>query len=75
MTPVLLPQLPVLAVFGLGPMELVIFAVIVLVLFGSRLPSVMRNLGGSISSFKKGMTDAEQEEERDRLERENRSQS
>jgi sec-independent protein translocase protein TatA len=43
--------------FGVGFHELVILGVvafIVLVLFGNRLPSVMRNLGRGIVEFKKG---------------------
>lgn len=48
--------------FGLGPTELIVLAVIVLLLFGSRLPSVMRSLGSSIVSFKKGMKEGEEEE-------------
>jgi sec-independent protein translocase protein TatA len=45
---------------GLGGFELVIFAVIVLLLFGSRLPSVMRSMGSSVSEFKKGVRDGEE---------------
>ena len=37
--------------------ELIIVAVIVLVLFGSRLPKVMRSLGSSITEFKKGVNE------------------
>jgi sec-independent protein translocase protein TatA len=44
-----------------GPFELVIILVIVLLLFGSRLPSVMRSLGASITEFKKGTREAEHE--------------
>jgi sec-independent protein translocase protein TatA len=47
--------------FHIGWFELVIFLVIVLLLFGSRLPSVMRSLGSSVTEFKKGTRDAEHE--------------
>jgi sec-independent protein translocase protein TatA len=50
-----------LAVFGLGPWELLIVAVVVLLLFGSRLPSVMRNLGRGVVEFKKGVAGIEEE--------------
>ena len=41
--------------------ELLIFAVIVLLLFGSRLPGVMRSMGSSISAFKKGVREGEED--------------
>jgi sec-independent protein translocase protein TatA len=41
--------------FGLGPMELLIVAGIVLLLFGTRLPKVMRSLGEGIVEFKRGV--------------------
>jgi sec-independent protein translocase protein TatA len=41
--------------FGIGPTELIVFAFIALLLFGNRLPSVMRSLGQGISEFKKGI--------------------
>ena len=44
-----------------GPMHWVIIGVIVLLLFGNRLPSVMRNLGLSAREFKKGVQGAEEE--------------
>jgi len=47
--------------FGLGGMELVIFAVIILLLFGSRLPGVMRSMGSSVSEFKKGVREGEED--------------
>lgn len=41
--------------FGLpGGSELIIVLVIALLLFGHRLPTVMRSLGQSITEFKKG---------------------
>lgn len=53
---------PLLAMFGLGPTELLIFLFVVLLLFGSRLPSLMRNMGRSVVEFKKGVNDVEEEE-------------
>ncbi|MBX3411902.1 MAG: twin-arginine translocase TatA/TatE family subunit [Pirellulales bacterium] len=41
--------------FGLGPAELVVLGIVVLLLFGSRLPSVMRSLGRGVVEFKKGV--------------------
>jgi sec-independent protein translocase protein TatA len=42
--------------FGMpGPFEMMIVGVVVLLLFGNRLPSVMRSLGLGITEFKKGI--------------------
>jgi sec-independent protein translocase protein TatA len=38
-----------------GPMEMLVIAVVVLLLFGNRLPSTMRSLGRGIVEFKKGV--------------------
>ena len=38
-----------------GPWELIIIGGIVLLLFGSRLPSAAKSLGQSFSAFKKGI--------------------
>lgn len=48
---------PILAFFpgGIGPMEMIIFGVIALLLFGKRLPEVARSLGKGIVEFKKGV--------------------
>ncbi len=40
--------------FGVGIWEIAILLAIVLLLFGSRVPSVARSLGRSITEFKKG---------------------
>ncbi|MGQ9576499.1 MAG: Sec-independent protein translocase subunit TatA/TatB [Thermoguttaceae bacterium] len=45
--------------FGVGTTELLIVCFIALLLFGGRLPSVMRSLGGSIREFKRGMEDVQ----------------
>ena len=43
--------------FGIGPSEFIICAVIGLLLFGNRLPSAMRSLGQGMTEFKKGLHD------------------
>ncbi len=55
---------PVVAMFGVGPQELLIIAFIVLILFGSRLPSVMRSLGQGVVEFKKGVQGIEEEKDK-----------
>lgn len=49
------PLTPLFAFFGLGTTELIIVGVVVLLLFGSRLPKVMRSLGEGIVEFKRGV--------------------
>lgn len=58
---------PLLAIFGLGPTELLVFLVVVLLLFGSRLPSLMRNMGRSVVEFKKGVNDVGEEIDGDQV--------
>lgn len=41
--------------FGLGGHEWLIILIIVLLLFGTRIPSLARSLGSGISEFKKGL--------------------
>lgn len=52
----------------LGPMEMVIVGGIFLLLFGSRLPTVMRSLGQSVTSFKRGLSDESEEQPEQHLE-------
>jgi len=50
--------------FGMpGPLELFIVALIVLLLFGNRLPGVMKSLGTGIVEFKKGLKGVEDDVE------------
>jgi sec-independent protein translocase protein TatA len=44
-----------------GPIHWLILAVVVLLLFGNRLPSVMRSLGQGVVEFKKGLQGIEDE--------------
>lgn len=54
--------------FGIGFWQLVIVLVIVLLLFGNRLPSVARSLGQSLTEFRKGMKELDDEPTRDKVE-------
>lgn len=44
--------------FGLGPQEMILIAVVGLLFFGPRLPRVARSIGQSITEFKKGINDS-----------------
>lgn len=46
---------PLFAMFGIGTTELLILGGIILLLFGTRLPKVMRSLGEGIVEFKRGV--------------------
>lgn len=50
---------PLFAIMGIGTQELMIVAVIVLVLFGHRLPTMMGSLGKGIRDFKRGLNEEE----------------
>lgn len=46
---------------GIGPMELAVVAIVLLLLFGNRLPGVMRSLGRGVIEFKKGVQGVDEE--------------
>ncbi|MFO0892874.1 MAG: twin-arginine translocase TatA/TatE family subunit [Isosphaeraceae bacterium] len=46
---------------NIGTTELMIVAFVSLLIFGNRLPSVMRSLGKSVTEFKKGVAGIEDE--------------
>ncbi len=51
-----------LALFqNIGMPELIIIGIITLLIFGPRLPSVMRSIGKGIVEFKKGLRDTGEE--------------
>ncbi|HWE38978.1 MAG TPA: twin-arginine translocase TatA/TatE family subunit [Isosphaeraceae bacterium] len=53
-------SLPVFAfLHHFGPMEMVVVGFVALLIFGNRLPGAMRSLGKSVTEFKKGMTEIE----------------
>ncbi|HZZ72713.1 MAG TPA: twin-arginine translocase TatA/TatE family subunit [Pirellulales bacterium] len=47
--------------------DMLIVLVVVFLLFGNRLPSVMRNLGRGVTEFKKGVAGIEDQSEEDDL--------
>ena len=49
-----------------GPWELIIIAGIVLLLFGNRLPSVMRSMGRGIVEFKRGISEGDEPDSADK---------
>ncbi len=47
------------AIMWPGPLEMIVVGIVVLLLFGNRLPSVMRSMGRSLTEFKKGVQGVE----------------
>lgn len=52
--------------FGIGTTELIVVGLVALLLFGNRLPSVMRSLGTGISEFKRGLNEEIPTDEKER---------
>lgn len=50
--------------FGIGHTELIVIAIVILLLFGHRLPSLMRSLGRGVVEFKKGVHGVDDESEK-----------
>ena len=48
--------------FGIGHWELIAVLIVFFILFGHRLPSVMRSLGRGVVEFKEGMAGINNEE-------------
>lgn len=48
--------------FGIGHWEILLIVLVIFILFGHRLPSVMRSLGRGVVEFKEGLSGTKPEE-------------
>ena len=57
---------------SLGPMEIALIILVVVLLFGAKkIPELMRGLGSGIKEFKKASSDLDKEDEKKQLNKEN----
>ena len=56
---------PLLGIFGIGITEFLIVLFVILLLFSYKLPGLARSLGRSITEFKKGMKELDDDSNND----------
>jgi sec-independent protein translocase protein TatA len=49
------------AIFDLSGWHILVILIVALLLFGRRLPEIMRGLGSSVKEFRKGMTEEDKQ--------------
>jgi sec-independent protein translocase protein TatA len=58
--------------FGIGHWEVLLIVLVIFILFGHRLPSVMRSLGRGVVEFKEGMSGVGEDDTSDKVEKNER---
>ncbi len=54
--------------FGAGPIQILVVLLVVLLLFGNRLPLLARSMGQSLTEFKKGVKEIDDKSSDDKKE-------